>query len=180
MNTGEKIKKLRKEKGLTQLQLAEKCGMYDSGIRRIENSDKTPTMTTLNKIARALEVSELRLLPDRPQLTSEEIAKKAEYQEQLKKYKKESSFLYFMDLLESIKNVNLVGWGEPWEENGYIIEYEDTSEGKVYKLKLTMDELHLFEKKTTAQIITELKYMHPSGEDSRAVFQLFNKNNRLE
>lgn len=66
MNTGEKIKKLRKEKGLTQLQLAEKCGMYDSGIRRIENSGKTPTVTTLQKIADALEVSYIDLLADTP------------------------------------------------------------------------------------------------------------------
>lgn len=56
MNIGERIKKIRLEKGLTQKQLAEKCDMFDSALRRIESGRQNPKMQTLEKIATALSV----------------------------------------------------------------------------------------------------------------------------
>ncbi len=60
--TGSKIKELRKEKGLTQKQLSEKCGMYESQIRKYENGNANPKIETLQKIAGALEVPLYKLL----------------------------------------------------------------------------------------------------------------------
>lgn len=57
MSIGENIKKLRKENGLTQKQLGEKCGMADSAIRRYELGKANPKIETLLKIATALNVS---------------------------------------------------------------------------------------------------------------------------
>ena len=37
LTTGEKIKKTRIQKEFTQKQLAEKCGMYESQIRKYES-----------------------------------------------------------------------------------------------------------------------------------------------
>ena len=37
--TGSRIKEIRKQKGLTQKQLGEKCGMYESQIRKNENGN---------------------------------------------------------------------------------------------------------------------------------------------
>ena len=56
MTVGEKIKQYRKEKGYTQKELGEKCGMHDSAIRRIENGGKVPKIETIQRIAQALDV----------------------------------------------------------------------------------------------------------------------------
>lgn len=56
MPTGSRIKEIRKQKGLTQKQLGEKCGMYESQIRKYENGKANPKIETLKKIAAALEV----------------------------------------------------------------------------------------------------------------------------
>lgn len=54
MPTGSRIKEIRKQKGLTQKQLGEKCGMYESQIRKYENGKANPKIETLQKIATAL------------------------------------------------------------------------------------------------------------------------------
>lgn len=56
MPTGTKIKEIRKQKGLTQKQLGDLCGMADSAIRRYENGNANPKIETLKKISSALEV----------------------------------------------------------------------------------------------------------------------------
>lgn len=60
--TGEKIKEIRKSKGLTQKKLAELCNMYESQIRKYESGSVHPKIETLQKIANALcvPVTELR------------------------------------------------------------------------------------------------------------------------
>ncbi|MCH5249523.1 MAG: helix-turn-helix transcriptional regulator [Lachnospiraceae bacterium] len=57
MQIGENIKNLRIEKGMTQKQLGEKCGIADSAIRRYELGGANPKRETLKKIADALGVS---------------------------------------------------------------------------------------------------------------------------
>lgn len=54
MPTGSRIKEIRKQKGLTQKQLGDLCGMADSAIRRYENGKANPKIETLQKIATAL------------------------------------------------------------------------------------------------------------------------------
>lgn len=60
--TGEKIRHLRLERNLTQKTLANKCGMYESQIRKYETGKANPKIETLQKIADALNVpiNELR------------------------------------------------------------------------------------------------------------------------
>lgn len=57
----ENIKKIRREKGLTQKELGNLCGMADSAIRRYESGRANPKINTLIKIAEALncEVSDI-------------------------------------------------------------------------------------------------------------------------
>lgn len=55
METGKKIKQCRKEKGLTQLQLAERLGVTASMVGAWENGNRKPKPATLKKIADALE-----------------------------------------------------------------------------------------------------------------------------
>ena len=57
MNIGGNIKKIRKSKGLTQRQLAEKMGVTQQFIGKLEKNINSPNFTTLQKIANALDVS---------------------------------------------------------------------------------------------------------------------------
>ncbi|NBK00664.1 XRE family transcriptional regulator [bacterium 1xD8-48] len=54
MTAGENIKRIRKEKGLTQKQLGELCGMNEVQIRRYELGGANPKFETVAKIAKAL------------------------------------------------------------------------------------------------------------------------------
>lgn len=56
MRIGEKIKVLRKEKGLTQKQLAEKCYLSPKTIFNIEKNINNPKIDDLQRIATALKV----------------------------------------------------------------------------------------------------------------------------
>lgn len=53
---------IRKEKNLTQKELAKKAGISQSTISDIENYSKSPTLDTINKIAIALNVHLYKLL----------------------------------------------------------------------------------------------------------------------
>ena len=52
---------LREKHGLTQAQLARRCGMSQADISRIESGSTSPTTRTLQRIADALE-AEVRLV----------------------------------------------------------------------------------------------------------------------
>ena len=54
MAVGENIRKARLEKGMTQKQVADACGMADSAIRKYESGQVTPKYNTLQRIAHAL------------------------------------------------------------------------------------------------------------------------------
>ena len=55
MPTGIKIKEIRQQKGLTQKQLGDMCGIADANIRKYENGKQNPKIETLQKIANALD-----------------------------------------------------------------------------------------------------------------------------
>lgn len=53
---GEKIKKYRTLRNLSQQQLANKCGLSKNAIWNYENNQRTPTIESLYKIADSLEI----------------------------------------------------------------------------------------------------------------------------
>jgi DNA-binding XRE family transcriptional regulator len=55
-HVGRKIKEMREAAKLTQMQLAEKAGLPQSHISRLENAEYSPTSLTIEKIAKALGV----------------------------------------------------------------------------------------------------------------------------
>ena len=63
MTVGANIKRIRKEKGLTQKKLGELCGIAESNIRKYENGKQNPKIETIERIANALGESAMRLLP---------------------------------------------------------------------------------------------------------------------
>jgi transcriptional regulator with XRE-family HTH domain len=53
---GKKIKEIRKKKSLTIQDLAEKAGVSVGHISRLENGLKSPTISTLERLSKALDV----------------------------------------------------------------------------------------------------------------------------
>ena len=54
---GERIKQLRKKKGISQTDLAYDCDFEKQNMRRIEAGKTNPTIKTLLKISQALKIS---------------------------------------------------------------------------------------------------------------------------
>lgn len=65
LKTGEKIKKYRKEQGLTQKALAEKLNTTPQNLAQYENGKRNPKPRTLWRIANALNIDMDCLIPDR-------------------------------------------------------------------------------------------------------------------
>lgn len=59
---GKRIKELRIEKSMRQIDLADKIGIEDSALRRIESGRVNSTINMLRKIAAGLDISILELL----------------------------------------------------------------------------------------------------------------------
>lgn len=61
---GNMIRKYRKEKGWTQKQLGEMCGINESNIRKYELGTQNPKIDTLKKISSALGMDVFFLIED--------------------------------------------------------------------------------------------------------------------
>lgn len=65
MTYGESIKKARKQSGLTQAELAKKCGLAAITIQQYERNLREPSLATLGKIAKALDTTVYEMIgPD--------------------------------------------------------------------------------------------------------------------
>ena len=62
MTIGENIRRLRKEKGLTQKQLGERCGMKEANVRKYELDKGNPKIETIKRIASALGVNAIDIM----------------------------------------------------------------------------------------------------------------------
>ena len=60
---GEIIRRLREARGLTQTALARRAGLSRMHVIRIERDDISPTLDTVEKVAKALGVTVRTLLP---------------------------------------------------------------------------------------------------------------------
>ncbi|HEY6290978.1 MAG TPA: helix-turn-helix transcriptional regulator [Terriglobia bacterium] len=65
MNIGRKIRTLREGKGLSQGDVERRSGLLRSYISRVEGGYTAPSLTTLEKFAKALEVEPYQLLLNR-------------------------------------------------------------------------------------------------------------------
>ena len=64
METGKKICVARRAAKMTQEELEKKCGMCHSHISAYQRGLRIPTLSTISRIAKALKVSPMSLLPD--------------------------------------------------------------------------------------------------------------------
>lgn len=70
MTVGERIKRVRKQKGMTQEQVGACAGMAGSQIRKYEIDSGHPKIETLHKIADALNVDVFELIGEDPRRES--------------------------------------------------------------------------------------------------------------
>ena len=61
INVGKQIQKIRELKGLSQQDLSAKCNFEKSNMSRLEAGKINPTLSTLEKVAKALDVSLVEL-----------------------------------------------------------------------------------------------------------------------
>jgi transcriptional regulator with XRE-family HTH domain len=54
---GDKLKKLRKQKGLSQERLASKCGLHRTYISDIERGSRNVSLKNIERIAKALKIN---------------------------------------------------------------------------------------------------------------------------
>lgn len=65
MTIGQKIKYMREIANLSQIELAEKTGITQSTISHLEKGDISPSIATLQKIAKVLHCSVTELIDDK-------------------------------------------------------------------------------------------------------------------
>ena len=73
---GKLILKLRKEKNMTQKELAEKLNVTDKAVSKWERGDSFPDITLLEPIAKELGVTVSELITGEKDLNDDEIRKK--------------------------------------------------------------------------------------------------------
>jgi transcriptional regulator with XRE-family HTH domain len=61
IKVGKQIQKLREQKGMSQQDLAAKCNFEKSNMSRLEAGRVNPTLSTLEKVANALDVTLVEL-----------------------------------------------------------------------------------------------------------------------
>lgn len=113
MTIGELLKKARLDAGMTQKELAEKCGMADSAIRKYESGKVIPKINTVKKIAAALNVPWYELYPGEEDgedvkilfHSVEEEAKNTNYRERL-----DSASAYISTLQFSAEQESEIEW----------------------------------------------------------------------
>lgn len=64
---GERLRTIRKEKNLSQADIEERTGLLRCYVSRVENGHTVPSIDTLEKIARALEIPLYQLFYDEDQ-----------------------------------------------------------------------------------------------------------------
>ena len=65
MPFAEKLSKLRKEKGLTQQEMAQRAGVGIAQMRRYEAGKSSPTLEVIKNIAKTLKISSDELIFDK-------------------------------------------------------------------------------------------------------------------
>lgn len=111
MQIGEVIRKYRKEKNMTQEEMARRLGVTAPAVNKWENNVSLPDITLLAPIARLLDISLDILLSFKEALTSEEIsAIVLEADERLKKDTYEEVFQWVKEKIQTYPNCKQLIW----------------------------------------------------------------------
>jgi len=75
MSFGDNLKRLRRDRGWTQLQLAEACGLKSSHIPKLEKDKADPKLSTIYSLLKGLGCSSESLLGDYDQIGTDGVLK---------------------------------------------------------------------------------------------------------
>ena len=153
--TGQLIEKYRKEKKLTQVELAEKLGVSKSAISKWENGNNLPDITLLEPLSEILGIDKLLLF------TSEYEAKE-ESNEKTKQVKKKDIFKIItisILFIFSIAFTNYISY-KSYKHKLSILESQETS---VYRFYSTDEEYYvngyiIFQNGESTILFDQLKY----------------------
>ena len=102
MVIGEKLKALRAQKNMSQGDMEKRTGLLRCYISRVENGHTIPSVDTLEKMARALEIPMYRLFTDaaqvkKPNIPAEIIPRRAANSKQERELRAFAKFFSRMD-----------------------------------------------------------------------------------
>ena len=136
MTTGQRIKTIRKEKGLTQKALGELCGIAEPTIRQYESGRLNPKFETIEKIAtKGLDVLPETLMPGKKIQLPPEVAEV---------FTKLSAFCKYLEKSGYSIEAEKVGESETGEyiehkENGVVIGKSWVPDEEYYNVTLSKD-----------------------------------------
>ena len=111
MQIGETIRKYRKERNMTQEEMAKRLGVTPPAVNKWENGNSYPDIMLLAPIARLLDISVDTLLSFRGELTDEEIRQiVSEADEKFKNDSYEEAFAFIRKMLEKYPNSEQLAW----------------------------------------------------------------------
>ena len=111
MQIGKTIRKYRKEKEMTQEEMANRLGVTTPAVNKWENENSCPDITLLAPIARLLGISLDTLLSFQEELTTEEITSiVTEADQKLKTCAYDEVFLWSKSIIETYPNCLMLIW----------------------------------------------------------------------
>lgn len=176
MTIGENIKRIRKEKGLTQKRLSELSGINEAQIRRYELGGKNanPKIETVERIAKALDVNLADIMES---ITWADYEQSEEHKENIKIF---NAYEGIISILKSIYGDVVLHEHEefPDSEHSVMIRYYTIGTDKT-KFVLHEDDINQLLNYTKASfpfIVETLKDVRPENE---IVDELIEKNLKL-
>ena len=104
MQIGETIRKYRKERNMTQEEMAKRLGVTPPAVNKWENGNSFPDIMLLAPIARLLDISVDTLLSFHGELTDEEIRQIInEADKKLKNNSYEEAFVFIRKIMKNIR-----------------------------------------------------------------------------
>ena len=137
MQIGETIRKYRKERNMTQEEMAKRLGVTPPAVNKWENGNSYPDIMLLAPIARLLDISVDTLLSFRGELTDEEIRQiMSEADEKFKNDSYEEAFAFIRKMLEKYPNSEQLAWQLALKLDAHRI-FGDVKDPEQYDLFIT-------------------------------------------
>lgn len=167
MTVGENIRRIRKEKGLTQKQLGERLNMTQSAIGQFENDKTSPKIETIDKIASALGV---RIIDIMEQFTMEQFKTTSEYQRLEKEVNAEKGIIAILtDIYGKVEDKDLEG---QYGSGHYYLVGEGSKQFILYDGDI--DTLYESTKASIPALVERMKDSRPEEEAVREYLKELN------
>lgn len=160
MTIGENIRRIRKEKGLTQKQLGERLNMTQSAIGQFENNKTSPKIETVDKIASALGVNIVDIME---RFTMEQYKTTSEYQRLEKSvHAQEGIIAILTDIYGKVEDKDLEG---KYGSGHYYLVGEGSKQFILYDGDI--DTLYESTKASIPSLVDRMKDSRPEKEAVR-------------